>query len=170
VEKWEWEYKQVNRKTGREDRKRMEVPRFLDINDPADWTVKPEGVSTAHGGNMDDVAGIIIVCHEGKGDPADVEFIGEPTPEMIPIDDEARAITATFEEKWRYKPEGMEISHSQSMIDRFETDMAELKDRASIPQQMVIPGLEDLVKAMTILTTNQAVMMEKLSKPTPRLG
>lgn len=171
VESWQWEYKQVNRKTGREDRLRMQVPRFLDIKDPADWTMKPEGKSVAQGGSFDEVDGIIIVCHKDKGEPGDVEFIGDPTPEMDPLDDEARAISAGFADLWRYKPEGMDgISHSQSLIERFDTEMASLREKAQVPQQLVVPGLEDLVKQLVTLSANQAAMLEKLNKPTRQLG
>jgi hypothetical protein len=166
----EWEYKQINRQTGREDRKRLPVPRFLDIRDPGDWTVKPGAVSIAHGGNLDEVDGIIIVCHEGKGQPGDVEFLGDPTPDMIPLDDEAKVISASFEDRWRYKPESAEIGYNQSIIDRFEVEMATIKQKADVPQQLVIPGLEDLVKQMAVIAVNQAAMMEKMSKQPSRLG
>jgi hypothetical protein len=170
VEPWEWEYKQINRKTGREDRLRMQVPRFLDLKDPSDWTEKPDGVGVAKGGSFDEVDGNIIVCHKGKGNPGDVEFLGDPTPEMDPLDAEAREISASFATAWQYKPEGMDgISHSQSLIERFDTEMASIRDKAQVPQQLVIPGLEDLVKQLVTLSANQAAMMEKLNKPA-RLG
>ncbi len=164
VEPWEWEYKQIDRKTGREGRFRMTVPRFLDTKDPADWTEKPEGQSVAKGGSFDEVDGNIIVCYKDKGKPGDVEFLGDPTPEMDPMDDEAREISASFADIWRYKPEGMEISHSQSLIERFDFEMATIKDKANVPQQLVIPGLEDLVKQLATISVNQAAMMERLNK------
>jgi hypothetical protein len=169
VERWEWEYKQVNRKTGREDRMRWQVPRLLDVKEPSDWTSKPDGVSVARGGSFDEVDGIIVVCHEGKGKPGDIEFRGDPTPDMDPLDDEARAISASFGDRWAYKPESAEISHSQSLIERFDVEMAATRDKANAPQQLVIPGLEDLVKQMALIIASNAELVKRLSdQPQPR--
>lgn len=147
----EWEYKEVDQQTGRERRKVIPVPRFLDINDPNDWTNK--------WGNRDNQTGEIIVCQEGKGAKDDITFYGDPTPDMSPVDDEARAISATFEDHWRYKPETAEISYSQSMIDKFQVEVAELK---AAPQKVEIEGLSEMVAAMTALTQQNAELMKNL--------
>lgn len=80
----EWEYKEINEK-GKQVRKMFPVPAFLDPSDPSDQNYP----------------GQIIVCHEGKGTPGDIVFVGLPTPDMTPLDDEARAISKPLEEKWR---------------------------------------------------------------------
>ena len=165
IDTFEWEYKQVDRRTGREVRKRMPVPRFLDIKDPGDWTIKPDGLSIAQGGQFDEAEGWIVVCHEGKGQPGDIEFLGDPTPEMIPMDEEAKAISESFADKWRYKPDSAEISHSQSMIDRYEVEIAELKDKTSVPTQVTVPGLEKLVEQMAAVIANQTALTESVLKP-----
>lgn len=163
-----WEYKEVDRNTGRERRKQLPVPRFLDINDPGDWTNRWGGVGVARGGSSDDDGGEIVVCHEGKGEPRDITFWGDPTPDMMPLDDEAKAISASFAEHWRYKPDTAEISYSQSMVERFEADKAEIESR---PQQVEIPGLADLVNVMAQSLAQNQALMEKLAngKVSPRL-
>lgn len=163
----EWEYKETNRSTGREVRKKLAVPRFLDINDPGDWTSKlgsDGGVS--RGGQGPDGQGEIIVCHEGKGASHDIPFYntdggpGTPTPDMVPVDDEAKALSASFEEHWRYKPDSAEISYSQSMINSLEVQKADLEAK---PQEIVIPGLADLVAGFGQMMQQNQEMMKTLS-------
>ena len=79
-----WEYTENNRTNGRPERKLFDVPRYLHPEDLTDWNWK-----------YDRDSGDIIVCYEGKGDPSgkDIVFKGKPTPDMEPLDDEAKAIT-----------------------------------------------------------------------------
>jgi hypothetical protein len=151
TEGWTWEYQETDRKTGRPKRKSFEVPRYIDILDPGDWTNK--------WGNKDNEDGEVVVCHKGKGEKDDIVFFGDPTPDMMPQDDEARAISASFEEHWKYKPEQAEVSHSQSMIDNFQVAMAEAQAK---PQQVEIAGLAELVAIMAQSQQQTAEMMKTL--------
>ena len=147
----EWEHNQTDRATGRMIRRRFPVPRYLDIRDPGDWTNKSQlgGTPVANGGQLADVDGEIIVCAPGRGMPGDIEFVGDPTPDMFPVDEEAAAISASFEEHWKYKPDGGDISYSQSMIDGFQTKMAEMEAK---PASVEIAGLDSLVASMAAQT------------------
>jgi hypothetical protein len=148
----EWEYNET--KNGKVVRKRFPVPRFLNTADPGDWTTK--------WGSKDDEDGEIIVCHDGKGEKSDIVFFGDPTPDMIPQDDEARAISKTFETRWSYKPESAEVNFSQSLVDKFEDALAATQSKAA-----EIPGMSDLVGALTSLT--QLMAQQQLGQ-TPRAG
>lgn len=131
----EWEYTENDRKTGKVKRKKFLIPSYLDPRDPGDWNYK--------WGANDDADGEIIVC---RGDPQDrdIEFVGDPTPDMIPIDDEAKAISASFEERWRYKPETENPGeYSQSLIDTMQAQIAE---SSSKPAQ--IEGMSELLAVM----------------------
>jgi hypothetical protein len=139
VEKTEWEYKEVNRTNGREVRKQIPVPRYLDIRDPQDWTNR-WGVRSA----QDPGEGEIIVCLDGRGEPGDIAIHGDPTPDMVPMDDEAQAISDKFTNRWQYKPDG-EVNYSQSLVDKFESQMADVQSKPSTVQ---VEGLSDLVAAM----------------------
>lgn len=76
----EWEYKEQDLQTQEEVRHRIPVPRLLDPEDPR--TKK----------NSD---GLVVVCYEGsKLVASDYIFIGKPTPDMDPIDDEAKELSA----------------------------------------------------------------------------
>lgn len=146
----EWEYQETDRKTGRQKRVKFPVPRHLDIYDPDDWTVK--------WGPRDAETGEIIVCHEGKGEPTDIEFTGDPTPDMSPLDDEAREISASFESKWNSRPEDITLQgYSQSLVDRIM-----LK-----PEPTQVEGMSDLIGAIAALAKNQSTLMERLAAPPP---
>jgi hypothetical protein len=149
----QWEYKEVSQATGREVRKQITVPRYLDINDPGDWTNK--------WGNRDTAQGEIIVCYEGKGEKGDITFYGDPTPDMVPQDDEARAISGTFASKWEYRPETAEVTYSQSLIDKFEHEMRDIKEK---PATVEVAGLGELVAAMAALTMQNGEIMKTLSQ------
>lgn len=133
----EWEYQEVDRTTGRNVRKKFQVPRYFNILDPGDWNNR--------WGSKGNEEGEIVVCMPGKGEPRDYVFYGDPTPDMIPIDDEAKAISASFEQRWSYKPDtGMPGEYSQSLVDKFQFEMSQV---ASKPVE--IPGLADLVSAIS---------------------
>jgi hypothetical protein len=75
----EWEYKEQDLQTQEEVRHRMAVPRFLDPDDPR----------TRKNANGD-----VVVCYEGsKEAPTDYIFVGQPTPDMVPLDEEAEALS-----------------------------------------------------------------------------
>lgn len=135
-----WEYAETDRTTGKPIRRQFQVPKLLDINDPQCWT--------NHWGNRDNAEGEIVVCHEGKGESRDQVFIGDPTPDMLPLDDEAKEISAKFETAWNVKPERMAGEYSQSLVDRFNIEMAE-----QIAKPREVPGLADLVGAIKELVT-----------------
>jgi hypothetical protein len=84
-----WEYKEVDRSTGKQIRKTFDVPTLLEPENPGDWnyvTGKDQGE--------------IIVSDGKNAEPKDIIFAGKPTPDMVPLDDEARAITAAMGSKW----------------------------------------------------------------------
>jgi hypothetical protein len=138
-----WEYQETDRTTGKPVRRQFQVPKLLDVNDPQCWTNQ--------WGNRDNAEGEIIVCHEGKGESRDQPFVGDPTPDMIPLDDEAKEISKKFENIWQVKPERMAGEYSQSLVDRFQVEMAELKTKP-----VEIPGMTDLISAIKDLVTSNA--------------
>lgn len=151
VEGEEWEYNETDRKTGKMKRTRFPVPRYLDINDPSCWTSK--------WGVKGDEEGEIIVCQPGKGEPGDIEFHGDPTPDMLPLDDEAKAISASFEVRWSYKPDGSDVTHSQSLVDRFQVEMAEAQAKP-----IEVPGLAELTAAIGRMADQNQKIVESMSR------
>src|SRR6266705_1767114 len=88
----EWEYKETDRTTGKTGRKVFAVPMLLDPNDPADHNYPGE---------------IIVASAEDRAFPRDIIFLGDPTPDMEPIDDEAEAISEALASKWVHPIESL---------------------------------------------------------------
>src|ERR1700690_2128608 len=84
VEGSTWEYKEVDRTTGKQKRTLFPVPQLLDPDNPGDWN---------HVRGKDD-GEIIVADGRGEVNAKDIIFSGEPTPDMVPLDDDAKAITA----------------------------------------------------------------------------
>lgn len=82
----EWVYAETDRTTGKARRKVYHVPQLLDPKDPTQLNFGDD----------------IVVCQEGKGQPKDIIFFGEPTPDMEPMDEEAEAISAGLQHKWTH--------------------------------------------------------------------
>jgi hypothetical protein len=152
VDPTEFEYKETDRR-GKTIRKKYNVPRMLDPRDPDSW-------NNIWGAN-DDREGEVIICLPGKGAERDYEFLGDPSPDMIPLDDEAKAISASFESRWAFKPDGAEISYSQSLVDNIQAQMAET---AAKPATVEIAGMDALIAAQTNLT---AMFAQLLTANTP---
>lgn len=131
----QWEYKEVDRTTGKPMRKVFEVPMLLDPNQPSDWNYR-------YGQDN----GEIIVC-QGKGEPADIIFIGEPTPDMMPMDDEAKAISAGFAKKWKHPIETLPGSYSEKVLDDLQKEVADVRSKTVAPTE----GMTELLTAMAAM-------------------
>lgn len=146
-----FEYKETDRATGRQRRIQYAVPRLLDPDDPTCWTS-----TWGSKGNED---GEVIVCLEGRGEGRDIIFIGDPTPDMIPVDDEAKEISAKFEARWKSKPEESAGQYSQSLIDRFQSEMAEVSAKP-----VEVPGLSELTAAIGKLVEVNAETLKSVRR------
>lgn len=76
----QWQHTETNRDTGRVARKNYVVPAYLEKES--------------------------IVC-QGVLNPRDFAFVGPPTPEMEPLDDEAEAISEQHRANWVHPIEGL---------------------------------------------------------------
>jgi len=80
----------------------------MDPNDPADCNYPGE----------------IVVCHAGKGQRQDIIFVGNPTPDMEPYDEEAEAISASLRQSWEHPIESL----PSTMSDGESAFMAKLME------------------------------------------
>lgn len=150
VEGTEWEYVENDRTTGRPIRKKFKVPRYLSPHDPADWTNS--------WGQKDAADGEVIVCREGKGQPRDIVFHSDPTPDMVPLDDEAKEESALWEGRWAYKPDDPNAAgFNQSLVDKFMVELA--------PKPVEVSGLDALVAAMAAQTKAMTELMSAGRRP-----
>jgi len=144
VRQAKWRYSAIDQANGELLEKEFNVPRMLDVDDPKCWTNRAEvGNPVSSGGNMTNADGEVVVCWQGKGLKTDIEFIGDPTPDMVPLDEEAQEVSDSFESHWAYKPDQPEMSYSQLVVDRSDKI-------SSAPQPVEVKGLDGLIAAMEI--------------------
>lgn len=158
-----WRYSEVS--NGESTEREYIVPRMLDLRDPKCWTNRSSVAPPARvGGSVVDSEGEIIVCQPGKGLPGDIEFVGDPTPGMLPQDEEAEAISAGFQDHWAYKPDSVEQSFSQSLVDRSAS--------AVTPAPVQVAGLDTLVQALEaqsrMISELVAIQAQPQPQPNPR--
>jgi hypothetical protein len=151
VENNEWEYNETDRGTGKQLRTRIKVPLYLDINDQNCWNVQyrnPRG---------EVISGEVIVARRtGEEHKDDIIFVGDPTPDMIPLDDEAKAISETFSKRWGTAP-NVDMSYGQHVIEGFQAEQARIQSEANIVK---IEGMAEIMKTMSdMLAQNQQLIM-----------
>ena len=156
----EWEYKEVNRVTGRPQVKKFPVPLLLDVTQFADCNYRNEMTGD----------GEIVVCYAGKGLDKDIIFEGEPTPDLLPLDDEAKAISETFADKWHHPIESLEAngpSYSEQLLDRLQNEVADVRSKTTSAQ---VEGMSELLTAMTAMMKQNQDMLQLIAagmtKPT----
>lgn len=152
----EWMHEETDRETGRRNRKMFPVPQLLDPNNPQDQNYRELGQ--------------IVVCHEGKGESRDIIFLGEPTPDMEPLDDEAEKISESLRSKWEHPVDSLpanggmneqESAFMKAMMASFAQNAA---PNTSVPQADF-----DALKAKVeeLVAQNAALKAEK-DTPTAR--
>jgi len=150
-----WEYQEIDRRTGRPKRTQFEVPLY--INPKYEDDLKAFGQ-----GDPDPEFCDIIVSDGNNPQPKDVIFIGDPTPCMTPLDDEAKEISARLEKSWN-APEVEGLSYGQRLELGFINQMAELKDK--VQQAPQIAGLEQLMASMTAMMQQQTEILARMVVP-----
>lgn len=150
--KIEWEHKETSRESGRAIRKLYPVPMLLDPKDPSDHNYPGE----------------IIVTREVEGAHClarDLIFLGDPTQEMEPLNEEAERITESLRAKWIHPVDtlpvnggmtGDEAAFMEKMMTAFAKEIG-----ASIPKtNIAVPDAEvdDLKKRLAAL---EALLAEK---------
>ncbi len=125
----EWMQEETDRETGRRNRKIFPVPQLLDPNNPQDQNYREQGM--------------LVVCHEGKGEPRDIIFLGEPTPEMEPLDAEAEAISESLRSKWEHPIDTLPANGGMDEKESaFMKNMMEAFAKNATPQNASVPAAE----------------------------
>lgn len=150
VEGNSWEYKEVNRTNGKQVRTVFPVPLHLDPDNPTDWNIvrgKDDGE-------------IVVATEASPAFPHDIIFIGSPTPDMVPLDEEAKAISASMASKWKHPIESLTGTYADAMLKDLGEQMEEVRGRtASAP----VEGMTELLTAMTAMMKQNQEMMAMLA-------
>lgn len=148
----EWEYKETDRQTNKPKRVTFPVPMLLNPDDPSDWNYK-------HGADQ----GEVIVTDGKNAQPKDIVFKGEPTPDMVPLDDEAKAISAKLEAKWKHPIDSLPGTYGEALLDQLQKEVAEVQATAKTAP---VEGMTELLAAMTaMMKQNQELLAALVAKP-----
>lgn len=161
VEGIKWEYSEVDRVTGRPKRTQFPVPLHLDPNVESDATHRHDAWSWD-----------ICVSDGHNADPKDLIYTGPVTPGMLPLDDEAKAITAkAAKDKWRptagLDPESQNESYTNKLLSGFIDQMT--LAQTTVQQAPQIAGLEEMLKSMTAIMAQQTQLLAALAAPARRV-
>ena len=162
----EWEYKESDRETGRSARKVFEVPLYLHPDSKADQNYPEQD----------------MIAVSNKFDPnfrRDYVFAGPPTPDMDPLDDEAREISQGFRDRgeWKHPIETLDMNYSQSVLSDFERQIAQIVANNVPKAQPVVMASENAVSAedfkklqeqVAALMNRNAQLEEQVKKPVRR--
>lgn len=145
-----WEFSETDRATGKQKRIQFDVPTLLDIEDPNSWNQNiirnPRGEIL--GGD------IVVAWGDSAHEPNDYIFTGKPTPDMEPIDEEATAASAQFQEAWKRPPETDGTKYGDILIQKFGEKFDKM---TSAPAQT--EGISEVLAAMTqLMKQNQELM------------
>lgn len=150
-----WEYQEVDRITGRPKRSQFVVPLYL--NPLYEDDTKSFGQPDPDGA----IDPVIIVSNGNGAMGKDVIFIGEPTPGMLPLDDEAKEISAKFKAQWD-TPALDRPSLSQLMEEKFLSQMSVMQTAAqAVPQA---EGVSELMKSMAGMMAQQTEILARLAE------
>lgn len=142
----EWEHKETARETGRMVRKLFTVPILLDPKDPT----------------MCNRDGEIVVAHQAEfNDRFDIIFLGNPTPEMEPLNEPAQTLTDTLRAKWDHPIESLPANGGMNAEESsFMAKMMEAFARGVPTQPTVVPdaALEEMKARIALL---EAALAEK---------
>lgn len=146
----EWVKEETNRTTGRIARHTYKVPVLLDTNNPQDFN-DPDG---------------IIVCLEGKGERNDITFIGNPTPDMEPLDDEAEEITAKARHKWDHPIDSLPANGGMNDKEHeFMNVMMKAFTSGAPPVNTAVPNAEvEALKAQVAKLTEMITAQTKAER------
>jgi len=150
----EWEYKETDRETNRQARKVYEIPLYLNPKDRADWNYPGEEA-------------IIVSSRYDPSYRRDIVFVGPPTPDMEPIDEEAKEISQGFIDRgaWQHPIDAINMTYSQSVLSDFERQLAQVL--ANVAKQPSAPTATNLSlggvsqEAFEKLQSQVATLMER---------
>ncbi len=157
-----WEYEETSRESGKRKREVLPVPLLISLLDP----------------NFHNFDGDVVVCHEGKGEregksKGDIVFLGNPTPDMEPLDEEAEALTASLRPRWEHPIDtlpanGGMTQQEQVFLEMITKAMAGAQ-AVSVPNTGVsAEAFAELQKQMAALAEQNATLMARLNaSPTP---
>jgi len=158
----EWEYVEISRSSNKQARVRFPVPQYLNPDDPSDHNYPGE----------------VVVAHAREGEkvskfhPKDIIFVGQPTPDMEPMDEEAEKISESLKGQWVGPMSEQALpgygDYSQSLLAKFDEELTAAIQRVGIPKGMANTSVKQsdfdaLQKQVAELTKQNSELLAKIN-------
>lgn len=154
-----WELKQQDRDSGEEERVQFDVPRYLHPENPRDCR-SPEGC-------------VVAYSNQRRGDWL---FIGDPTPDMEPLDEEAERISDRLRPTWINAIDDLPAQggYGDALAEKFERAITDAMSRVAAPKdqtiEMLLAKVAELAAKVEELSVPVEYEVESLSFPEPLEG
>lgn len=158
----EWQREEVNTQTGRTFRKSYKVPMLIDPEDPF---------------CINRIVGYCVIATIGSAQPGDIEvFDFKPTPDMEPLDEEARAMSEAERPNWVNPIDGlspqMGEDFAQQLLGALQQRANSMQANQSVPQPGLQPNAEvaELKGVISAMQKQMEAMMSAFGgqrSPTP---
>lgn len=163
----EWEHTETSRETGKRNRKMFAVPALLNPNDPSDCDRNGDCLVY----RLDEGSEVPRAARFGGHH----QFLGDPTPDMEPMNEEAEAISATFADRWKHPIDSLAPDFSQSLLSTFEAQLSAVVAKAGgfpaantvVPDDEVSKLKAEMAELRALLAT-QSVPIEPAPATTVR--
>ncbi len=142
----EWQREEINVQTGRAFRKTYPVPMFIDPDDPF---------------CINRTTGFCVIATEGSAQPGDLECKNfKPTPDMEPLDEEARQLSEAERPYWINPIDGLSPTMGEDFANQLLTALQQQmnKSNISLSQQ----GVNSEVSNLSALVAAQQKQIEAL--------
>lgn len=157
----EWEYSENDRTTGRPKRIKFKVPRLLNPEDPSDWNY----VYSKDGFGKPDTGEIVVTNRESEAFPRDILFTSPPTPDMVPMDDEAREISAKLQANFKHPINDLPGTYADEMLKDLSAEIDKVRTQQT--GEVKVEGMAELLAAMTgMMKQNQDLLAALLQAQT----
>lgn len=150
-----YRYEEVDRETGEKNVAEHDVPRYLDPNNPRDCRTM----------------GMCVVTHGEVKIKGDWPFVGEPTPDMEPLDEEAQAISDSCRGHWQHPIENLEANggFSQALLQVLERQLTQAMSKgATVPATSTSVSLDEFTKLQeqvaSLMAQNAELKASKINR------
>lgn len=129
----EWEQRELNTTTKKQVRKVYEVPAYLDPDAQSDWNYP----------------GVIIVASEvNEMYPNDIIFLGDPTPDMEPLNPAAKERVRQVKDKWVHPINTLSGTYGEGMLADLQRMLATRQQETGAKPNVLVDQLTKQVEAL----------------------
>ena len=168
----EFEYRETTH-YGKQVKRNFPVPMYLDPENPGDCNYGQDGAHR-NPSDQNNPGEIIVAWADGTEKNRDIIFVGDPTLDMIPLDEKAQEVSASMSVKWGRAfigDEEDEGGYTNRLLHEL-TETLNSFNSTSRPSSAVAPDdsrITNLEGQITKMFEMNMALLAKLEPPTKRV-